>query len=267
MKKIIIKCDITHTKILKDFLKNDMVYNTFILADIDIYGFDKPFQDVYMKTDKLGNCESVYLRFHNNLILSGENIDLTFVKDLLREDIRIIMGKDELIKQVNEISGASYTYLTKYIYSLYAKNKLLNINNHIEIAKTSDVDEIYNFLQTIEGFENMYKSKDMILNRIESGEGSHVFVKKYGKIVAHANSAAKSEFTAMIGGIATDKDFRGKKLAQEIVSFISKKILLQGLVPCTFCDREKSKSFLSKIGFKEIGKWGTLEKIKEDMYE
>lgn len=264
MKIIIIKCTNSHKKILKDFLKNDMVYNTFILADIEVYGFNQSFQDVYMKTDQFGKCESVYLRFHNNLILAGGNLDLSFIKNILKKDIRIIMGKDDLIKQVGEICNTSYTYLTKYMYSLYENKKLFPMNNKIEIAKLSDIDEVYNFLQTIEGFENMYKSKDMILNRINSGEGSHIFLKKDGKIVSHANSAAKSEFTAMIGGIATHKDYRGKNLAKEIVSFISKKIILQGLVPCTFSDRNASQSFLSEIGFKEIGKWGTLEKIKED---
>ena len=265
--KIIIKCNSTHTKVLKDFLKNDMVYNTFILADIDIYGFDKSFQDVYMKNDDRGNCESVYLKFHNNLILAGDNLDLDFIDSLLKQDINIVMGKDNLIKQVNEISSDNYIYCTKYMYSLYENKKLLAMDNNIETATLSDVDDIYEFLQTIEGFENMYKSKDMIINRIKSGEGFHLFLKRDGKIISHANSAAKSEFTTMIGGIATAEDFRGKNLAKEIVSLISKRIILQGRVPCTFCDREKSESFLTDIGFKEVGKWGTLEKIKEDIYE
>ena len=51
------------------YLKAEPVYHTFLLSDLECYGFEHEFQQVYMQ-EKEGICEGVVLRYYNNLILS-----------------------------------------------------------------------------------------------------------------------------------------------------------------------------------------------------
>lgn len=258
---MIVKCEDIHLEQLKEFLKKEAIYNTFILADIDCYGFDKPFQQIYMGVDSEEKCQFVYLKFHNNLILSGEtkSLNVEWVDSILKQGITVVMGKDNLIQKIDERHSKNYRYTTKHMYVLGDKEKLMTTDGSIKKAIISDVDAIHRFLMSIEVFKNMYSSKEMIINRIKHKEGIHVYIEKDGEIIAHGNSAATSEFATMIGGVATAPTFRNKQLATKVVSFLSKEIIAGNRQPCLFSERKESESFMKNIGFVELGKWGTLE--------
>lgn len=257
---MIVKCKEEHRKLLIRFLKQDVVFNTFILADIDNYGFDSPFQEIYMK-QKGDECNFVYLKFYNNLIISGEpeEFDIEFAEDLMREGISIVMGRNNLVCQIAEGCKNYFNHTKKVLYQLEMKENLLKEDGTVQIASEKDVERIYNFLMSIESFKALYSSKDMIYNRIRNGEGIHAFIENEGEIIAHGNSTAKSEFSYMIGGVGVKDSFRNQGLASKIVSKLADNILAEKKIPCIFSEKSKGQSFLGRLGFMEIGDWGTLE--------
>ena len=94
------QCTNEDKELLLAYLKDEDVYNTFLIADIESYGFEQEFQKVYMEISK-GQCRGVYLTFYQNLIIySKENeINITFLQNLFIDfQPDIIMGKLECIE-------------------------------------------------------------------------------------------------------------------------------------------------------------------------
>ncbi len=244
---------------LMGFLKNEPVLNTFIIADIDIYGFDKEFQTIYMDVDHEGECTAVALIFHSNLILASlvEDIDYSFLLGLLDGSINNIMGEAKVVEAFSNKITAQAKYIRKQMYILEDTQQLVDLHQ-IRMATTEDVDKIHNFLMSHEEIKHLYQNKDMITNRIESGEGVHMILEHDGSIIGHANSAASTELSAMIGGVAVAHEHRNKSVAKSLVSQVCKYIMIEGKTPCLFAGEELENNLYITLGFKPYKKWGTL---------
>jgi predicted GNAT family acetyltransferase len=215
--------------------------------------------DIYADLEE-DNIRFIYMRFYNNLILAGKPEDLKsqMIKSMLKKDILVIMGRDDIIEKVAaEHKVGNYT--SKYMYQLNKDDRLMKSEiPQVKVATIEEADKIYEFLMTIEGFDKMYSNKEMIINRIKNNEGIHIFIEKKGHIIAHGNSAAKCQYTNMIGGISVIKEERNKEWATKIVSYLSAHILKEGRIPCMWSEKEKDSCLLTSLGYEQIGKWGTI---------
>lgn len=251
---------------LKQYLLQEPVYNTFLLADLETYGFDKDYQKIYVEEIN-GDYRVVYLTFYNNLILAGEAeyLNKEFVNTIKDLGITVVMGRKELVDKVGEfLQIPDQRFQERYLYSKEKITEEQKSNYVIQEAQIEDVDQIYDFLMSIEFLKNMYRSKDMLHQRIKNKEGMHVFVKKGEDIIAHANTTARAEKTVMIGGVGVREEERGKGLASSVVSYLAESVLKENKIPCLFSTYDINTSFMRRIGFKEFGKWGTLELVDEE---
>lgn len=263
MKKVIIKCTYSNKNNLIDYLQEEAVLNTFLIADILNYGFDKEFQTVW--ADFNGEvCQGVYLRFYDNLIYySRENIlNVKLVQKLFKEwKPDVIMGKLENIKKISEFTN-NYRLNTNILYELKTKPLENECRADIKICKAVSGDEhkIHDFLMSIEQLKYMYASKQMIADRLKNKDGVHYYIEIDNELAAHANSTAVSPLTVMIGGVATAKSYRNNKLSSILVSKLCEDIQSMGKTPCLFTKRENNNNMFTRIGFEKAGDWGTLTK-------
>ena len=253
------KCIEQDRKHIKEYLKQEAEYNTYILADIDDFGFDSEFQTVYVDEEN-DSIKGVYLCFYQNLIMYSKDNDINteFLRELFTEYTPdVVMGKLENVNLATELLP-DYNIKAQRLYFLNDPANLENDENDIEKAQPGEAGEIFDFIQTIPEIRNLYTSKQMIIDRLEKNAGIHYLIRRGGKIVSHANSAAGSEYTTMIGGVSTDAEFRGKKMASRIVSRLCRDIMAEGKRPCLFAaDREKH-NFYTRIGFERAGQWGIM---------
>ena len=258
---MIVKCKESDKQTLVSFLSEEKILNTFILADIDNYGFDKEFQSIYMDINIDSKCVFVYLLFYNNLILAGDksNIDTKFISKFLTQNTTVIMGKDSLIGKVSNSINRKIKYNVNYMYYLSDENKLFPYDDDIKTANIDDVDRLHEFLLSFEEFKVRYSSKQMIIDRIAQNEGTHVFIETDGKITTHANSTAKSEFATMIGGVISSIKTPSSDNESKIISKISRLIIDDSSCPCIFSLDPVEISYLPRLGFSLLGKWSILE--------
>lgn len=266
-----------------DYLREEAVYNTFLLADIADFGFDESFQTVYLDEEQ-GKIKGVYLSFYQNFLLycKENEVNAEFLQELFSGQIPdVIMGKVEDVRKVQGVLQNCATGLpeangtigsneplgsmeqigsmdSKGLYQFSHPEELAEETADIQKAVPEDVDDIFDFLQSIPELKNLYTSKQMIADRIGKNCGTHYIVRDNGNIIAHANSAAESEFTTMIGGVSTREDCRGRGLASQIVSKLCRDITAKGKQPTLFSIRGEEDNLYSRIGFRKIGEWGTL---------
>lgn len=272
------KCTVEDRDRLTSYLKEEAVYNTFLLADIDDFGFEEPFQTVYADEDE-GEIRGVYLCFYQNFLLySKENrVNIPFLKQLFATYTPdVIMGKYETVQELKEVLQ-EYALDARNLYLLDHKEELEDETvegehavkgcGDICRAGSKDVDDIFAFLQSIDELKGLYTSRQMIADRIEKKCGVHYIIRKDGEIIAHANSAAGCEVTMMIGGVGVAPKYRKQGLGGRIVSRLCRDILAEGKHPCLFSMQEEAHSLYKRIGFKKAGVWGTLTKPAEKKAE
>lgn len=99
------------------YLKAEPVYHTFLLSDLECYGFEHEFQQVYMQ-EKEGICEGVVLRYYNNLILSEfiEKPECKKIAELVTSEITTVMGKGENVEQVMRCVDRKWEIIYNTLY-------------------------------------------------------------------------------------------------------------------------------------------------------
>lgn len=256
------KCREEDRKMLKDYLNQKPVYHTFLLSDLDRYGFDKDYQTIYMQEEN-GDCVGVFLKYFNNFILAGdeEKLDYEKIAGLATEEITTVMGKADIVRNTVKYVGRQVhmTYNNLYIHRGSEEQALKE--HKVRFADSDDVDRIYEFLMSFEEMKNLYSEKKMIENRINSGEGVHAVIEEGGRIAAHGNSAASADLTCMMGGICVKEEYRGKGYAKDIIRSLCREIHSQGKIPCIFAPEEPSYSIFQELGFEIYGRWGAARLI------
>lgn len=253
------KCTEKDRAKLHEYLKQEAEYNTYILADIDDYGFDSEAQTVYVDEDG-DSIRGVYLCFYQNFLLYSKDntINKEFLTELFRDyTADVILGKLECVHQLQELLPA-YTIRSQHLYFLDSPDLLETNESGIEKAQLDEAGEIFDFIQTIPEIRNLYTSRQMIVDRIAKDVGTHYLIRENGELVAQANSAAACEYTTMIGGVATNENHRGGKMASRIVSRLCRDIIAAGKRPCLFAADREEHNLYTRIGFTKAGPWGIM---------
>lgn len=261
------KCREEEQESLISFLKQDLYYHTFMLADIYYYGFDQPCQQIYAeKAD--GKVKSVFLKYYTNLILAGDPGEEACLKirELYREQISTVMGKAELVKRFAKCGrGMEEMPVTKKLYILNHQKKLDPGGKTVYTAEENEADKVHSFLMTVPGFQSLYGEKEMIRNRIRNQEGEHLYYQEGEEIIAHANTAAATPWACMIGGVSVKQPYQHRGIGHKIVSAAAKRALDSGRIPGVFSEWPQEQNLFCDLGFQEIGDWGVLNLKKNNM--
>jgi hypothetical protein len=241
--------------------------NLFILGDIENFGFENAFQDVWFQTvDE--HLTGIVLRYHDNLILYSRDLDMVFdeVRVLLSTlNVRVISGKQTVMDGFYPFVASHFSKREMTFCELQDPSKLVADISEVSVAGPADTLEIAQVYGQISEFVGLYASElevrhQQILNRVNSREGVHLFIKRDGKIVSHANSAAETSVSGMLGGILTLPEYRHQGLAGKVISAVSQNLARRGKSACSFYDNQDANSIFQRLGFQETNKWTILEK-------
>ncbi|MDU2672356.1 MAG: GNAT family N-acetyltransferase [Clostridium sp.] len=251
-----------------DYCLEEPNINLFIIGDIENFGFDKDFQDVWIQY-KEEIITGIVLRYHTNFIVYSRNLDMNFnevVELLIEKEAKVISGKLSVVNKIYESIDKSYNKREMFFCELRDESKLEKVSEeNIEIATSYDSMDIAKAYGNIKEFEGMYSNDineryNQINNRIVSKEGIHIFIKENNEIIAHGNTTATTSVNAMIGGVFTIPEHRNKGLASKIVSALTKRLIDEGKSACLFFDNEEAGKIYYILGFEDIDKWCMLIK-------
>jgi predicted GNAT family acetyltransferase len=241
--------------------------NLFILGDIEHFGFDSSFQEVWFQT-QAGQISAVALRYHDSLIIYSRdgNVDHKELRAILdTRQIRVISGKQSVVDPFFATLGGKYSRREMVFCELHGFAGLAEDNGEVEVANAADAMEIAHVYDQISEFAGLYAADlnlrhQQIANRITSKEGVHMVIRRDGKIISHANSAGETSVSAMIGGILTLPEFRGKGLGSQVISAVCRDLARRGRSACLFYDSKQNGNIFTRLGFKATNNWIFLEK-------
>lgn len=252
-------------KMTMDFLGKEPAINLFIIGDIEAFGFDEDFQELWGQFDEQNELEGVLLRFIESFIpyFAKENFDATGFKEKIdkAEGKIIISGKAKIVREflnMEEIYSAKNDYFCEL-----TEDKLLGKGDayKIKVAEVKDAEKISELLAQIVEFEGVSNSSDRIADKIKTKTGRVYYVEnEMGKTISLSQTSAENSKSAMITGVATLPEYRGKGVMSACLSKLCGDLLDEGKTLCLFYDNPKAGSVYHRLGFKSIDNWIMLSR-------
>lgn len=244
---------------LMEYLKEEKAFNLFIIGDIENFGYDSDFQEIWAEFDENNEINGVLLRYqHFYIPYSKGKFDVKGFVDIINSDknLEVMSGKQEVIEKLDgfmEFSKKKEQYFAELI-----DDSLLDMNGDLpEIRKANieDVDAILELRECIEEFDITPSSRASFKQTTLTGTGRTYFVEMDGRVVACASTTAENSESAMIIGVCTHPEYRKKGYATKCMIVLCKEILDEGRTLCLFYDNPKAGKIYKQIGFNDIGKW------------
>ncbi|WP_079509255.1 GNAT family N-acetyltransferase [Mesobacillus jeotgali] len=241
------------------FLKEEAALNLFIIGDIEAFGYDSDFQELwgYFENEQLS---AVLLRFHNSFIPYAKNDKLPvneFTEIIKAYPEKVFLsGKSELVEKFENIAGLELgKKQVTYFAECSTDSGLEETDLDILTASPEDADRIIELRTQIEEFYPNPNAREIFLQSLKSGTGRTYFIERDGIVAASASTAAENSMSAMIVGVCTHKEYRRKGLATAVMQKLFKDVMAEGKLLCLFYDNPEAGRIYKRLGFTDIGQW------------
>ncbi|MGL4818447.1 MAG: GNAT family N-acetyltransferase [Bacilli bacterium] len=258
---------------LMNYLQDESSFNLFFIGNIEQFGFDSSVFDVWM-TRSDGRIEAVMLRYLNNYVFYTKEteVDISPFRSIIGNDpnATFLSGKPSCVGALHDALGADTIVRETYFCELQRMDELRLSDGSIEVKKATgdDAHRIVELLLSIEEFHDTNstnRSDDAVLRmrqKIEGGSDRVYFVEEDGTVVSVVQTAAENSMSAMIIGVATHAQARGRGLMSAALTQLCQDVLSDGKSLCLFYDNEAAGCVYHRLGFQQLGMWTMMVKKK-----
>ncbi|RSK28404.1 GNAT family N-acetyltransferase [Bacillus sp. HMF5848] len=250
----------TDHKAVMEFLQPEAAMNLFIIGDIEAFGYDQDFQEVWGQYGESEKLQAVLLRFYDSFIVYANE------RWHAEEFIPIITAQAKPFQLsgkatvVTKIAPLLSQYLGKEKSTYYCECRIPPVieMNSVEIkhAAIDDIEKIINLWRKIDEFVVTDASIHMMKKTMEANKARTYFIEnESGEVMACASTTAENSLSAMIVGVCTHPHHRAKGLATSVVSELVKDITQEGKLACLFYDNPSAGRIYKRMGFTDIGQW------------
>ena len=237
--------------------------NLFLIGDLEFYGFGTDFLKVWIEEDPAGNPRTILLKFHGNMLLCGEDAgkDPKALLEIVAANGGVFLS----------CSGTVFPHLKPFLpqEADIRPMKMARMKTFRDpgfplepasLAQPEDAGDILRGMWKIEEFQPLLTgTPEQRIPRteamIESGFEVHYLIRQNGALAAHATTSVASSKAAMIGGVFTPVEFRGKGLATAVVTRLCKDLLDSGKTPVLFFENPEAASIYHRLGFEDFADW------------
>ena len=249
-------------KNLYDFLEEDRSFNLFIYGDVENYGFETEFQELWAQIE--GDVYiAVLLRYKNFVIVysKGEFDARWFANKISSyEGVEGVSGREDIIDALKDL--VPHKKIREQLLAELGKisdipEEFLS-SGTIRKALPEDADALYVLESQIDEFNDFPSSAKNIRESLSNGKCRTYIIEQDGLIVSSATTTAETDDTVMIIGVCTHPDYRGRGYASFCTAKLSADMLKIGKKPCLFYDNPEAGKIYRKIGYKELGRWDLM---------
>lgn len=253
------------------FLSVEPSINLFIIGDIEAFGFEESFQELWGQFNINDELEGVLLHFNENYIpyFIKSDFDITGFKEIILADTDKVMvsGKESILKRFLEFLP-NHTAKATYFCELTNRNQLEMSceSDFVKVATEDDAERVYNFIENIDEFNGADNYIDRIAHKIRTKTGRVYYIENdKGEMISVVQTTAENTKSAMVVGVASLKEYRGKGYMSKCLTKLCLDILSESKTLCLFYDNPKAGRVYHKLGFKTIDNWVMIKEneVKE----
>jgi uncharacterized protein len=249
---------------LLNYVKQEPAINLFIIGDIEQYGLNQEFQEVYLQYNANHQITSCLLRYYTSVVFYSHTkaFQVDEIINILKTlKFDRLSGKKEcldlLVPHLEQILKIEDCFFCECPHG----NQLVKPEVHIKQAGLSDLPKLYECLKHTDFHITNYIESNT--RKLEQKSGRIYYVENNdNEVISTAGTSIETSVSAMIGGVTTLHTHRNQGLASQIVSQLASDLLSEGKTPCLFYFNQAAGSIYHRIGFQDIGLW-TLVWMKE----
>lgn len=260
-------------EMILQYVRKEPEMNLFLIGDLENFGVESETVNFYLHEER-DRWDFLVLRFHKFYIVYSQYEDYNAEKAIafLREQQEpdCISGKTVLLER---IAPAFPQWKIDFTYM----SRCDRMEEHVEsggkepdgfsirLLEKEDVPEAMDLLSSISEFAKTYK-KDELEEQVrrmeeEMTQGSKAAVGGFlnRRMVSIASTSAENSESAMVVGVATVSECRGRGYASAVVKELCRDCFRRGKkYLCLFYDNPVAGRIYNRIGFKELGEYGML---------
>lgn len=247
-----------HERVLA-FLSEEPSINLFIIGDLEVFGYDSEFQEIWAELDDQNEISAVLLRFYQSFIpYAKEEFDVSSFVSIMKDYPQPIYlsGKTELVEKFEVFTELNLGKKQVTLFAECLTDLHLGSNQHeIKKASLNDVDRIIELRSGIEEFTLRSDAREILVQSMKTNTSRTYYLEENGIMTACVSTTAESSLSAMIVGVCTRKEFRRQGLATAIMQRLFKDVLAENKVLCLFYDNPDAGRIYKRLGFNDIGMW------------
>ena len=257
---MLIKCDNSSVQKAAEYIGAERVTCFYLYMDMMEYGAEKDGVALWLCEDENGINTVMYRYFDTLHIYSRGLCSKDEVLQVIAElNPKCITGKQENIDLLlQSLDADRYTYELSHIITA---EKMMEGNSDLSVqpAGEADVPEIAALMMKEEIYYTVYTYERLCeetMRRVRDGFG-RLFVMRdeTGRLVATNATSAETEDLAVISGLVTDPDCRGRGLGRAITASTWNLVKTEGKQGLAFlgAENEKTLALHRKMGYTFIG--------------
>ena len=264
------KCGDEYIGRVADYIGEDRVICFYLYMDLMECGAQGEGLGLWVSEDEAGELQAVMYRYYDALHLySRGQCPREETLGLIAElDPKVITGTREIIDLIAPgLPAGKYAYELSHIITA---DKLMDGKSDLAVqpAGEADVPEIAALMMTEHIYNTVYTYDGLcqsLVRRIREGFG-RLFVMRdeNGRLVATNALSAETPELAVINGLVTDPEMRGRGLGRAITASTWNLVKNEGKRGLAFlgADNENTLSLHRKMGYTFLGLYARL--IRED---
>lgn len=247
-----------------DLLKKRAAENLFIIGDIENFGFDTDFQEVWGEFSK-EKLIAILLRYEQNVIVyaNGPFNTGAFAEMVDQLPVRFLSGLEPIVELMKKKMKRK-TNSSKRMY--YAKCTNLAeckvIDEALHYSTVDDYEKVHHFLMNVPEFNIIPSQLESRRRTLQTRTGRTIYIEKDGKVVSTASTTAENSLSAMIISVATADNYKGHGYGTKVVYELTRQIIEEGKTTCLFYDNPAAGKIYERIGYVPIGFWRMEELIE-----
>jgi predicted GNAT family acetyltransferase len=251
---------------LMDLVILEPEFNLYIIGDIENFGYNQNFLELFGEFDENNNLSAVLVRYFSvYMIYAKSKFDLEGFVDVIKkcDNLETLVGKTEIVSQFKNTSLEFHNSELHHFAVLKEINPSFEIDSKIIVKKADikDVDGIINLKSRIKEFsKGSNKFKEILLNDLKAGTAHGYYIEIDGNIVSYAQTSAENSKSAMVVSVMTDENYRRRGLASVCIKELCNDMIRKQRTLCLFYKNPEAGEIYKRIGFKEIGMWSMYMK-------
>ena len=254
------------------FIQREPSKNLFIIGDIEVYGYEQDFQELWGEFDTEGNIKSILLRYYESFIVDGvKGYDATAMLEVINSyEHSMISGDKEILQELEKVLSAKEYSVRDTFFAECTKNSLMEVDEiklteEIKLATVNDALRIATLENQIDEFESLKKTSiaervKQIQKKLDSRAGRTYFIENEEEIISLASTTAENSVSAMIIGVCTKEEYRKRGYVSAILFKLLTNLFMEKKAVCLFYDNPEAGNIYKRNGFKDIGIWRMLIK-------
>jgi len=244
-----------------ELVKGKPAENLFIIGDLEAFGFEQDFQEIWGDFTEDGKLRAVLLRYNVNFIPYAEGeFDAQGFADVINRH-----PESGQLSGIESVTDAVAPYVARSIKQkrtfFYAKceddSKLPDEINLSQVRKATmdDIDQLISLQSKIPEFNHFPRNGESLKRSMVKGIARSFYIEEDGQFVSSASTTAENTYAAMVVSVCTLPGYKRKGYATQCLTRLAREVLNEAKTLCLFYDNPEAGKIYKRLGYVDIGKW------------